>query len=179
MRLCRLNFRSGKSEKDARPARVACDDVWRLASANICVDTAAQAGVKLISDFASQRERPLKQRGNFTTRNGRRARIAALIFLFLMAHALFVSLTHHHNTAPLSHTTVVNASDSDSPAAKDSGSDAGCLSCSLQRNFVADPHAAAISFEPIATAVSRETLIAEPHTQQLVTSLFGRAPPLV
>jgi hypothetical protein len=132
----------------------------------------------LISDFASQREQPLKQRGNFTTRNGRRARVAALIFLFLTAHALFVSLTHHHHTAPLSHTTVVNASDSNSPAAKDNGSDAGCLSCSLQRNFIADPHAAAINVEAIAEAVSRETLIAEPHTQQLATTLFGRAPPL-
>lgn len=121
----------------------------------------------------------MKQRGNFTTKNGRRARVSALIFLCLMAHALFVSLTHHHPTPLLSHTTVVTASDSDSPAAKDNGSDAGCLSCSLQRNFVADPHATAISVEPIAKAISCETLIAVAHTQRFATSLFGRAPPLV
>ncbi|MEN3332358.1 MAG: hypothetical protein V7641_1723 [Blastocatellia bacterium] len=153
--------------------------VSRLASVSLCVDTAAQTGVKLILDFASQREQPLKQRGNFTNRNGRRARVSALIFLCLTAHALFVSLTHHHDTPLLSHTAVVTASDNDSPTAKDKGSDAGCLSCSLQRNFVADPHAAAISVEPIIKAVSCERLIAEVHTQRFATSLFGRAPPRI
>jgi hypothetical protein len=97
----------------------------------------------------------------------------------LTAHALFVSLTHHHDTPPLSHTTVVTASNSGSPATKDNGSDAGCLSCSLQRHFVADPHAVAICVEPIAKAVACEMLIAEAHTQRFATSLFGRAPPLV
>jgi hypothetical protein len=133
----------------------------------------------LIFDFASQREQPLMQRSNFTTKNVRRARLSALIFLCLMVHALFVCLTHHHDTAPLSQATVLSASNPDSPATKDTGSDAGCLSCRLQRNFVADPHTAALGVEPVAETLAREILLADPHTWRLATSLFGRAPPLV
>lgn len=121
----------------------------------------------------------MKQRSTFTTKNGRRARHSALIFLCLMMHALFVCLTHHHDTAPLSQTTVLSASNSDSPATKDTGSDAGCLSCRLQRNFVADPHTTALGIEPLAETLACQVLLVDPHTRRLVTSLFGRAPPLV
>jgi len=121
----------------------------------------------------------VKQRGNLTTKYDRRARLSALLFLCLMMHALFVCLTHHHDTARLSHTTIINASDSDSPATKDTGSDAACLSCRLQRNFVADPHTATFVVEPLAETLPCEVTLANPHTQRLATSLFGRAPPLV
>jgi len=121
----------------------------------------------------------LKQHGNLISRDGRRGRSPALVCLCLMMHALFVCLTHHHGTAQLSSTTVITASAGDSQTAKDAGSDAGCLSCRLQRHLVADPHAAAIGPEPVAEALLYDTLLAPPHTWRLATSLFGRAPPLV
>ena len=95
-----------------------------------------------------------------------------------MLHALFVCLTHHHDAPPLGQTAVVASSDSHSPSAKDTGSDAGCLSCRLQRHFVANPHTAACAPEPIAEALLYQTLLAEPQTRQWVASRFGRAPPL-
>src|SRR5689334_8612535 len=97
----------------------------------------------------------------------RRARLSALLFLSLMMHALFVCLTHHHDIAPLSHTTVINASDSDSPATKDTGSDAACLSCRLQRNCIADPHTPTFGVELLAETIARQVLLANPHTQRL------------
>lgn len=94
-----------------------------------------------------------------------------------MMHALFVCLTHHHDTPPLSGNTLA-ASDNRSHTATDTGSDTGCLSCRLQRNFVADPHAPAVSIESVAEALLCPPQMAEPHSHRFITSLFGRAPPL-
>ncbi|HKP11760.1 MAG TPA: hypothetical protein VJZ91_06600 [Blastocatellia bacterium] len=121
----------------------------------------------------------MTQRGNFTTRNGRRARLWALVFLCLTAHVLFVSLTHHHAAPLTSHAAIVAAGDDSSPTTKDGGGDAGCQSCSLQRNFVADAHTAAFAIEHVATAIAREALLETPRLQRFASSLFGRAPPLV
>ena len=95
-----------------------------------------------------------------------------------MAHALFICLTHHHDT-PLSYASAVSANDNHSRTTTDAGSDAGCLSCRLQRQFVADPQTGTISVETVAEARFRETPLTEPLPQRLATSLFGRAPPLV
>jgi hypothetical protein len=122
----------------------------------------------------------LKQHDNVSTRTRRRARLSALVFLCLMAHALFVSLTHHHQSSPLSsHAAVVAANDNDSPSSRDAGSDASCQSCSLQRNFVADTHTPAYSVEQVAALPAREAFSATPCSRRLTSSLFGRAPPLV
>jgi hypothetical protein len=121
----------------------------------------------------------LKQHDDFINRNDKRARVSALVCLCLMLHALFVCLTHHHDTAPLSPAAVIAASDSDSHTTRDTGSDAGCLSCRLQRTFVADSHISAFTPEPAPQALLRETRLAQAHTRRRVTSLFGRAPPLV
>jgi len=128
--------------------------------------------------LVARREWPLKQHRNLTIRNSKRARVSALVCLCLMLHALFVCLTHHHDAPPLGQTAVVAASDSNSPSAKDTGSDAGCLSCRLQRHFVADPHTAAFAPEPLTEALLYQTLLAEPQTRQWAASRFGRAPPL-
>jgi hypothetical protein len=122
----------------------------------------------------------LKQHGDFSTRTERRARLSALVFLCLMAHVLFVSLTHHHQSAPLSsRASVVAANDNGSPSSRDAGSDAGCQSCSLQRNFVADTQTAAYAVEHVAAVIAREALGPTPCGQRFTSSLFGRAPPLV
>jgi hypothetical protein len=122
----------------------------------------------------------LNKRSNFITRTRRRARLSALVFLCLTVHALFVSLTHHHQSAPLSsHTAIVAANDNDSPSSRDEGRDAGCQSCSLQRNFVADTHTPAYQVEHVAAVLARETLTAAPGSKPFSSSRFGRAPPLV
>ncbi|MFL6214052.1 MAG: hypothetical protein ACJ74J_09185 [Blastocatellia bacterium] len=121
----------------------------------------------------------MKQRSNFTTRTERRARLSALVFLCLTMHALFVSLTHHHQFAPLSsHAAIVAANDNDSPSSRNAGSDASCQSCSLQRNFVADTHTPTYSVEHIVAVLAREALSVAPRSQRFASSLFGRAPPL-
>jgi hypothetical protein len=130
-------------------------------------------------NIVERRESALTQRSNFTTRNGRRAQLWALVFLCLTAHALFVSLTHHH-AAPLSPAAaIVAAGDAGSPATRDGGGDAGCQSCSLQRNFIADTHTAAFAVEHVTAAIARETLLDTPRLQRFVSARFGRAPPLV
>ncbi|HKQ06215.1 MAG TPA: hypothetical protein VJ464_13855 [Blastocatellia bacterium] len=121
----------------------------------------------------------MKQRGNFTNKKSRRARLSALVFLCLMMHALFVCLTHHHSTPRLSSSIIVTTSDSDSQTKNDAGSDASCLSCRLQRNFVPYPHPAATTLELVPQTIACQTLRVEPLSQRLITSLFGRAPPLV
>ena len=97
-----------------------------------------------------------------------------------MAHAIFVSATHHHQSAPFSsHASVVTANDSDSPSSRDAGSDAGCQSCSLQRNFVADTQTAAYVVEHVTAVLAREALAPTPRGKPITSSPFGRAPPLV
>jgi hypothetical protein len=121
----------------------------------------------------------VKQYGNFTNKKSRRARLSALVFLCLMMHALFVCMTHHHSTARLSSSIIVTTSDSGSQTKNDAGSDAGCLSCRLQRNFVPYPHTTVTTLELVPQTVAYEALRVEPLSQRLITSLFGRAPPLV
>jgi len=120
----------------------------------------------------------LTKRNTFTIKNSRRARVSALVCLCLVLHALFVCLTHHHD-APLAAPTVLAASDGHAPVTGDTGSDAGCLSCRLQRHFIADPHTPALGVEPPVEVLLCVPRLAAVHTRQMVATLFGRAPPLV
>ena len=119
------------------------------------------------------------QHSTLNIKHSRRARVSALVCLCLMLHALFVCLTHHHAAPPLSASTVLAASDNHAPAAGDTGSDAGCLSCRLQRHFVADPHTPQLGVEAPAQAQLCAPRLAEVHTRQMAAAVFGRAPPLV
>ena len=121
----------------------------------------------------------MTEHGNFTIQHGKRARVSALVCLCLMLHALFVCLTHHHDGPPLTATTVLAASDNHAPATGDTGSDAGCLSCRLQRHFIADPNTPSLGVEPPVVALLCAPRLAEAHTRQMTATLFGRAPPLV
>ncbi|HEY9233152.1 MAG TPA: hypothetical protein VIS78_13445 [Blastocatellia bacterium] len=120
----------------------------------------------------------MTKRNTFTIKNSRRARVSALVCLCLVLHALFVCLTHHHD-APLAAPTVLAASDGHAPVTGDTGSDAGCLSCRLQRHFIADPHTPALGVEPPVEVLLCVPRLAAVHTRQMVATLFGRAPPLV
>ena len=123
----------------------------------------------------------MNQRGNLNTASIRRARLFSLVLLCLMGHALFVSLTHHHdavrNQSARSKSSLVAVSN-DSQTSRETGSDAGCLSCRLQRNCNSNLHTATGSVEVIIEAPVCETLLAESYAKPLEATLFGRAPPL-
>src|SRR6185503_9747932 len=123
----------------------------------------------------------LRMRGELTTKRYKRSRAYAFVLLCLMAHALFVCFTHHHNARPdlpSSATASISAtSNSDSENSTDSGSDAHCLSCRLQRNLISDHPAASLVIALIPEALSREARFALLHSQRFFVSFFGRAPP--
>ena len=102
-------------------------------------------------------------RGELTTKSYKRSRAYSLVLLCLMAHALFVCFTHHHNARPdlsSSATASISAtSDSDSENSTDSGSDAHCLSCRLQRNLISDHPAASLVVALIPEALEPRSKI--------------------
>jgi hypothetical protein len=111
----------------------------------------------------------------------RRSRVISIAMLCLFAHALFVSVTHHHSSrsnssAPSASVTAENGGESDSSPG--STSDAHCLSCRLQRNFTSNVHSASIVVQPFDEPLTIEA----PNIAAAVTGsarlLFGRAPPL-
>jgi hypothetical protein len=117
-----------------------------------------------------------------TARSGKRARANSFVLLCLMAHALFVCFTHHHNaladSSSLATACVSATGDSDSGNSTDSNGDAHCLSCRLQRNLVSDRHADSFIVAPIPDALSRDERLAQPHSQRFFISFSGRAPPV-
>jgi hypothetical protein len=111
-----------------------------------------------------------------------KSRVASSAMLCLLGHALFVSVTHHHNSTGLrfaGDTASVSDNPGDSGASPESGSDAHCLSCRLQRNFTSDIHPSSVTIQSQSEPLMRET----PHYHATCggcsTLLFGRAPPLV
>ena len=111
-----------------------------------------------------------------------RSRVTSLALLCLVAHALFVCTTHHHQSrrdlsAPPGTNVKVMAAGESGPDSQ-SGSDSHCVSCRLQRNFVSNVHTASVPIEPLQEPVSCETekLQHAPSGSSLL--LFGRAPPL-
>ncbi|HKO59639.1 MAG TPA: hypothetical protein VJV03_00635, partial [Pyrinomonadaceae bacterium] len=104
-----------------------------------------------------QERHDLKMRGELTTKSYKRSRAYSLVLLCLMAHALFVCFTHHHNVQPSLAIASINATgDGDSDNSTDSNSDAHCLSCRLQRNLTSDRPAASLVIALIPEALSRE-----------------------
>ena len=124
----------------------------------------------------------MNQRGNLNTASIRRARLFSLVLLCLMGHALFVSLTHHHdgvrNQSAHSKASSLTVVSSDAQTSRETGNDAGCLSCRLQRNCNSNLYTATVSVEAITEAPIGETLLAESYAKPCEATLFGRAPPL-
>jgi len=99
--------------------------------------------------------------------------------LCLMAHAAFVSITHHHPVRPESPATATSsfiANDgSGTHSAPDFGGD--CVSCRLQRNFVSNIATAAVVVQPLEQDSIRETILCAPYSKDSSLHLFGRGPP--
>jgi len=107
-------------------------------------------------------------------------RAIAPILLCLIAHALLVSITHHHGFRVGSDQPgiLVRASEAgDQNAGSISGDGSDCLSCSLQRNFVSDVQPFAVAYESLPGSETREVLSNSPllNGPSLVTC--DRAPP--
>jgi hypothetical protein len=98
--------------------------------------------------------------------------------LFLILHAAFVSVTHHHAVRPAPTTSnIVSGDAGDSHTAPDSNGDAHCLSCRLQRNFVSNIGASAVVLQPLEESSIREAILCVAYSKDSSLLLFGRAPP--
>jgi hypothetical protein len=108
-------------------------------------------------------------------------RKVTLVLLCLLAHAILVTITHHHKLklvwASGTSTTLESSTAPMQGGLADPQGDSGCLSCSLQRSFVSD-------VRPFRIAV----MLPEPERWQLVPlvaattepylSTCNRAPPM-
>lgn len=110
-----------------------------------------------------------------------RSRVIAVAMLCLIAHAAFVSVTHHHPARPqLSAPSAASFIANDtrgSNTAPDSGGDSHCLSCRLQRNFVSNIGTTALVVQPFEQPSVREAIVCVAHSDVSSLLLFGRAPP--
>jgi hypothetical protein len=111
-----------------------------------------------------------------------RSQALALALLCLIAHALFVSFTHDHiagREQTASSTLRIGPDDcGSSHHAPGSHRDAHCLSCQLQRNFIAALRQPSVAFEPTPEAVSREVFLSPLYSRGSPRVLSDRAPPL-
>jgi hypothetical protein len=111
-----------------------------------------------------------------------RSRVASLTLLCLLAHAFFVSITHHHaslhKSAPAANVTMTAENDGGSGAKPDSTDDSHCLSCRLQRNFTSNIHTATVVVQPIEEPLYVEPFLVERCSRGSSLLIFGRAPPL-
>src|SRR5260370_36052334 len=76
-------------------------------------------------------------------RSSGRCRRVTLVLLCLLAHAILVTVTHHHKLrpdAPAQPSAVLEAGGASMPVGWGGpGGDSGCLSRSLQRHLLSDP----------------------------------------
>ncbi len=118
----------------------------------------------------------------FMTINRERPRAKTLALLCLIAHALFVCATHHHDASrDLRHSTsAITSADAEgrSHEQTDSSAENHCLSCRLQSGFVSEAEGASVFDSPERGIVIREVIMPEPQSRWIRLSQSGRAPPL-
>ena len=141
------------------------------------IDSASPAVVKLNSESLERAQQLIKLHNL-----KRRSRVTSIAMLCLFAHALFVSVTHHHSSrqdvsAPDARVAVENSDGSgETPG---STSDAHCLACRLQRNFNSNAHTSSVPFQLVDEPLTRETPSFWAGFTGSALLLFGRAPPLI
>ncbi len=101
--------------------------------------------------------------------------------LCLLAHAFFVSVTHHHSSPrEFAEEAIVSVTSDDgggSGATPGTAGDAHCLSCRLQRNFTSNIHPASLVVQLVKQPLSRETTLFRPCSTSSFFILSDRAPP--
>jgi hypothetical protein len=134
----------------------------------------------LLNDF-------LLSSGENKMRDGRRGRnklislVRAFALFSLTAHAALINAIHFHSFtdqhAASSIATLArnHPSDSNRPA---EGGHADCLSCRLQRNFIADVLPPSVLFDPVSEPLTRQHFFSEPHIQSTYSTFSSRAPPM-
>jgi hypothetical protein len=135
----------------------------------------------LLLDSRRFMEKRLKLRGWPGHKASSKARASSLVLLVLVAHALFVCVTHHHDRAHdrgALATISFTAEDGDSNNTPDSGSDSHCLSCRIQRTFQAAARSQSIVVELPLQAAVHEDLLSRPCLNRPNLILSSRAPPL-
>jgi hypothetical protein len=112
---------------------------------------------------------------------GKRPFFTALLLFVLVAHAFFVSSTHHHSPAQLlseSNSSGSFHSSGETEGAKELSSEASCLSCRLQRNFVFDAQQSVVlEPKPLQKSIRVEVARLESFNSGSCLLLSDRAPP--
>ena len=102
--------------------------------------------------------------------------------LCILAHAFFVSVTHHHKSvqSPVFAAIASVAADDNrgTGTAPESTSDAHCLSCRLQRNFTSNVHPASMVVQSLEEPLRLEASLSEPGLPGSCFIFSNRAPPI-
>lgn len=144
------------------------------------VDSTSRAIVKFNVRLHRKKAISLRLSSKMIRKGNARARASSLAMLCLIAHALFVCVTHHHdaNRNLLSTVSITASGENNSNDTPDAKGDSHCLSCRLQSNFISDAHTGAIAIEPTESQLIHDVIFAEPHSRLASLAVFGRAPPL-
>jgi len=110
-----------------------------------------------------------------------RSRVIALASLVLIAHATFVSVTHHHPLSSQDSTAsdkrLIAADRGSSQSAPESSDDSNCPSCRLQRNFSSTINTEPFVVLQLQPPSIREFSLSAAYSKSSPLFLFGRAPP--
>ena len=112
----------------------------------------------------------------------KKLRLSAVVLLGLVVHALFVTLTHHHQALPhhrLSATPVI-ATDDHTPEEHlpQTRDDANCAACNLQRSFAAQIHPPIVQIELGRQPLVRDVHLLHSYLNPTGFCSAGRSPPL-
>jgi hypothetical protein len=113
----------------------------------------------------------------------KKLRLSAVVLLALVVHALFVTLTHHHQAQShhrLSATPVI-ATDDHTPEEHlpQTRDDANCAACNLQRSFAAQIQTPTIQIEIGGQPLVRGVHLLHSYLNPTGFCSVGRSPPLV
>lgn len=101
--------------------------------------------------------------------------------LFILAHAFFVSVTHHHKSVQSPVFAAIASVSADynggSGTAPESTSDAHCLSCRLQRNFTSNVHPVSMAVQSLQEPLRREASLCALGLPGSCFIFSNRAPP--
>lgn len=121
----------------------------------------------------------MKVRGRSIDRTSSRARASSLALLILVAHALFLSATHHHAALKAPAEVDVESRDSDSSTKQPQSSDSSdCQSCRVARSFEIGDRTHHLVVELPGETVAQEKVLSLCFTSRAFVVLSDRAPPL-